>query len=75
MMYSSSTGTRTDFCIMEAEANGVEVDELALVNVYRDLTGASESQARNVLMFLCQVEHTGDFRNSISDSRLKEQAA
>ena len=73
MMYSSSAGTRTDLWIMEAEADG-EVDELALVSLYRDLTGASESQARNVLMFLCQVEHTGDFRNSISDSRFKERA-
>lgn len=59
---------------MEVEANGAEVDELALLNLYRDLTGASESQARNVLMFLCQVEQARDFRTAILELRLKEQA-
>ena len=38
---------------MEARLNDLEEDEPGLLRIYMDLTGCSEADARNVLMFVC----------------------
>ena len=45
---------------MSAKIDGASKDEPSLVSLYRELTGASESEARNVFMYLPSPKRLSD---------------
>ncbi len=61
---------------MNVAANDAELDEASLIKVYMDLTGASESSARNVYMFVNREEdEEKPLGNGLDAWRTKETEA